>query len=102
MPATKKAAAIHAVIGTDDVEVKRVAKEISAQLGAGGDFGADIIDGHADNADGAAQRIYNTIEALNTFAFFGWREARVAEECELLWRRPHQQRRGHDRGAGKN
>ncbi len=71
MPATKKTAAIQAVIGTDDVEVKRVAKEISIQLGAGGDFGADIIDGHADNADGAAQRIYQTIEALNTFGFFG-------------------------------
>lgn len=74
MPATKKAAAasaMYAVIGTDDVEVKRVAHELSIRLGAGGDFGADIIDGHADNADGAAQRIYQTIEALNTFGFFG-------------------------------
>jgi DNA polymerase-3 subunit delta len=71
MPATKKAAAIHTVIGSDDVEVKRVAKELSTQFGTGGEFGTDIIDGHADNADGAAQRIYQTIEALNTFGFFG-------------------------------
>src|SRR5688572_13476060 len=70
MPSAK-IATIHAVIGTDDVEVKRVAKELSAKLGPGGEFGTDIIDGHADNAEGATQRIYQTIEALNTFGFFG-------------------------------
>src|SRR4051812_44350919 len=69
MPAKKSA--IHAVIGTVDVEVKRVAKELSAQLGSGGEFSTDIIDGHADNADQAAQRIYQTVKALNTFGFFG-------------------------------
>src|SRR3954463_14841285 len=69
MPAKKSA--IHAVIGTDDVEVKRVAKELSAQLGSGGEFGTDIIDGQAENSDQAAQRIYQTVEALNTFGFFG-------------------------------
>src|SRR5687768_16963382 len=70
MPAAKTAN-IHAVIGSDDVEVKRVAKELSLKLSPGGEFGADIIDGQADNAEGAAQRIYQTIEALNTFGFFG-------------------------------
>src|SRR5688572_7586388 len=70
MPATKTAA-IHAVIGSDDVEVKRAAKLLSEKLSPGGEFAVDIIDGHADNADGAAQRIYQTIEALNTFGFFG-------------------------------
>jgi DNA polymerase III subunit delta len=70
MPSAKTAT-IHAVIGTDDVEVKRVAKELSVKLGPGGEFGTDIIDGQADNADGAAQRVYQAIEALNTFGFFG-------------------------------
>ena len=36
-----------------------------------GDFGQEIISGQAGNADDAAQRIYQTIEALNTFGFFG-------------------------------
>ncbi len=67
----KSATTIHAVIGTEDVEVKREAQELAAKLGGSGDFGADVIDGQADNADGAAQRIYQTIEALNTFGFFG-------------------------------
>ena len=73
MPASKTATAseIHAVIGTDDVEVKRVAHELSVRFGAGGDFGADIVDGQVDNSEQAAQRIYQTIEALNTFGFFG-------------------------------
>lgn len=62
---------IHAVIGTDDVDVKRHAAELAARLGGTGEFGADVIDGQAENADGAAQRVYQTIEALNTFGFFG-------------------------------
>jgi DNA polymerase III subunit delta len=63
---------ITAVIGTDDVEVKRMARELCAQLTPpGSDFGADIIDGQADNSEQAAQRIYKTVEALETFGFFG-------------------------------
>ena len=69
--AAVKTASIYAVIGTDDVEVKRVAKELSVKLGAGGDFGADIIDGQVENADQAAQRVYQAIEAIQTFGFFG-------------------------------
>ena len=68
---TAKATSVHAVIGSDDVEVKRVARELAGELGSGGEFGTDIIDGQADNADQAAQRIYQTVEALNTFGFFG-------------------------------
>lgn len=69
--AAVKTASIYAVIGTDDVEVKRVAKELSVRLGAGGDFGADIIDGQVENTDQAAQRVYQAIEAIQTFGFFG-------------------------------
>jgi DNA polymerase III subunit delta len=65
--------AIHAVVGSDESEVKRVAAELAAALtppGAG-DFGLEIIDGCADNADQAATRIRLTIEALQTLPFLG-------------------------------
>ncbi|MDB6153823.1 MAG: polymerase delta subunit [Chthoniobacteraceae bacterium] len=64
-------AAFHAVLGSDESEVKRAARELAGQLSPGGDFGVDIIDGSADNADQAATRIHQTIEALLTFPFFG-------------------------------
>ncbi len=64
-------AAIRAIVGTDEAEIKRAAKALADELSPGGDFGADIIDGTADNADAAVGKIHSTIEALNTFAFFG-------------------------------
>ena len=67
----KDAAPIHAILGTDDFEVKRVARELAEALTPPGDFGQEIISGQAGNADDAAQKIYQTIEALNTFGFFG-------------------------------
>jgi DNA polymerase-3 subunit delta len=77
MPKTsaKKTAAanIHAVVGSDEAEVKRVAAELAQKLtppGAG-DFGLDVIDGAADNAEQAATRIRSTIEALQTLPFMG-------------------------------
>src|SRR4029077_8430425 len=42
-----------------------------------GDFGLEIIDGLADNAEQAASRIRSTIEALQTLPFFG--------EGKLVW-----------------
>jgi DNA polymerase-3 subunit delta len=73
MAATKKTAqaAIAAVVGSDEAEVKRVARELAEALTPPGDFGADIIDGTAENADAAIGKIHATIEALNTFPFFG-------------------------------
>ncbi|MHA3770762.1 DNA polymerase III subunit delta [Verrucomicrobiota bacterium sgz303538] len=76
MPVAKTKAAksqIHAVLGTDESEVKRVAKDLAAQLtpADGGDFGQDIIDGTAANADDASAKIHLTIEALLTLPFFG-------------------------------
>jgi DNA polymerase-3 subunit delta len=73
MPAAKKAVqtAIHAVVGSDEAEIKRAARELADKLTPPGDFGADIIDGVAENADAAAGRIHSAIGALNTFAFFG-------------------------------
>ena len=69
--AAKATAQIFAVAGSDETAVKESAKRLAAQLSPGGDFGTDIIDGVADNADGAAARTHATIEALLTFPFFG-------------------------------
>jgi DNA polymerase-3 subunit delta len=64
---------IYAVIGSDESEVKRFAAELAARLAPkdAGEFGNDVIDGVAENSDQAAARIHQTIEAVNTFPFFG-------------------------------
>ena len=73
-PKTKAATAnIYAVVGSDEAEVKRVATELATNLtppGAG-DFGLEVIDGAADNAEQGAARIRSAIEALQTLPFFG-------------------------------
>jgi DNA polymerase-3 subunit delta len=53
--------------------VKRFAAELAQKLAPedAGDFGLEVIDGIADNADQAAARIRLTIEALQTLPFFG-------------------------------
>jgi DNA polymerase-3 subunit delta len=76
MPKEKAKAAsakIYAVLGSDESEVKRVAAELASNLtppGAG-DFGLEVIDGAADNADQAEARVRSAIEALQTLPFFG-------------------------------
>jgi DNA polymerase-3 subunit delta len=64
---------IHAVVGSDEAEVKRVAADLAAKLTPpeAGDFGLEIIDGCADNSEQAAARIRSAIEALQTLPFFG-------------------------------
>src|ERR1051326_2079732 len=76
MPKTKArsiATKIYAVVGSDDVEVKNIAAQLADKLkpADAGDFGLEIIDGAADNAEQAAARIRSTIEALRTLPFFG-------------------------------
>ena len=78
MPKTKTksktaTAKIHAVVGSDESEVKRVAAELAIDLTPpdAGEFGVEVIDGCADYADQAATRIRSTIEALQTLPFFG-------------------------------
>src|SRR5437870_9903482 len=64
---------IHAVVGSDEAEVKHIAAELAVKLtppGAG-DFGLEIIDAAADNAEQAAARVSSTIDALQTLPFFG-------------------------------
>src|SRR5438477_11467855 len=64
---------IHAVVGSDESEVKRVAAELAAKLTPpeAGDFGLEIIDACADNVEQAVARIRSAIEALQTLPFFG-------------------------------
>ncbi len=61
------------VVGSDEGEVKRVAAELAQKLVPQdtGDFGLEVIDGAADNAEQADARIRSTIEALQTLPFFG-------------------------------
>jgi DNA polymerase III subunit delta len=67
------AAKIYAIVGSDDVEVKHTAAKLAEKLKPkdAGEFGLEIIDGAADNAEQAAARIRSTIEALRTLPFFG-------------------------------
>ncbi len=71
--AKTSAANMYGVAGSDEAEVKRVASALAEELQpeAGGDFGLEVIDGSADNAEQAASRIRSAIEALQTIPFFG-------------------------------
>jgi DNA polymerase-3 subunit delta len=71
--AARHTAHLYAVVGSDESAVKAVAAELAANLtpADGGDFGLEVIDGCADNADQAAARIRSAIEALQTLPFFG-------------------------------
>src|ERR1700745_3399788 len=76
MPKAKakvQGANIHAVVGSDEAAGKRVAAGLGQKLypDDAGDFGLEVIDGTADNAEQAAARIRSTIEALQTLPFFG-------------------------------
>lgn len=72
-PPTKSSTRFHAVVGSDESEVKRAARELADRMtpAGGGDFACDVIDGAVTYADEAATRIHATIEALLTFPFFG-------------------------------
>jgi DNA polymerase-3 subunit delta len=63
----------YGVVGSDEGEVKCVAAELAQKLVSqdAGDFGLEVIDGVADNAEQVDARIRSTIEALQTLPFFG-------------------------------
>ena len=75
MPPPKKSASSNftAVIGTDDAVVKEAALKLSRELAPpdAGDFGVEVIDGVAENADHCAQIVNATMGALQTLPFFG-------------------------------
>jgi DNA polymerase-3 subunit delta len=60
-----------AVLGSDEAEIKRRARELAESMTPEGDFGVDIVDGDVDGADAAASRVHDAIQALMTFPFFG-------------------------------
>jgi DNA polymerase-3 subunit delta len=70
---TQSESQIHAVVGSDESEVKRVAAELAAKLTPpdAGEFGVEVIDACADNVDQAVAKIRLGIEALQTIPFFG-------------------------------
>ena len=72
-PKTKTAAAIFAVLGSDEGAVKAEALRLAAELAPAdaGEFGVEVIDGAADHAANAATRVHETIAALQTLPFFG-------------------------------
>src|SRR5205809_5082605 len=67
---------IYAVLGSDEAEVKRVASELAAKLSPpdADEFGLEVIDGCADNAEQAVLKIRSAIEALQTLPLFGGRK----------------------------
>jgi DNA polymerase-3 subunit delta len=79
MPPRQKSAktsgpsSVFAVMGSDEGETKRRAKELAIELTPeeGADFGVDTIDGMADNTEQAVLRIRQAIEAIQTLPFFG-------------------------------
>src|SRR5437868_6188674 len=76
MPKTKTSAKtlqLYAVVGSDEAVVKREAALLADKLTPtdAGDFGLEIVDGCADNIDGAVGAIRSTIAAVQTLPFFG-------------------------------
>ncbi len=75
MPPPKKSASSNfaAVLGTDESRVKETALALSRELAPAdaGDFGVDIIDGAADNAEHCERIVRATMDALQTLPFFG-------------------------------
>lgn len=75
MPPPKKAPSSNftAVLGTDDLRVKESALALARKLAPAdaGEFGTEVIDGAAENADHCAQIVRGVMEALQTLPFFG-------------------------------
>jgi DNA polymerase III subunit delta len=68
-----KAANLHFIHGSDEAAVKETALALVRALAPpeAGEFGTEIIDGAADNADHAARICRQTMEALQTLPLFG-------------------------------
>lgn len=67
---------ILAFVGSDEAQVKEAALVRFRQLvpPEEADFGAEVIDGVAENAEGATRAVAQTINALQTLPFFGGRK----------------------------
>lgn len=68
-----KAANVHFVFGTDEAQVKEAALALVQRLTppGTGDFGTDIVDGAAENAEQAARACAQAVEGVLTPSLFG-------------------------------
>lgn len=75
MPSATKRATSNfvAVIGTDDAMMKEAALKLSRELAPAdaGEFGVEIIEGTAENAEHCERIVRNVMEGLQTLPFFG-------------------------------
>ncbi len=64
---------LFAFLGSDEAQVKEAALKLAQKLAPAdaGEFGLEVIEGGADNADHAAKLVAETIQALQTLPFFG-------------------------------
>ena len=70
--AANKADNVFAFVGTDEGRVRQAAHDCFTRKSNGLDeFGAEVIDGTAENSEDASRIIGRTIEALLTMPFFG-------------------------------
>lgn len=71
--ATLKAVNVHFLHGTDEALVKEAAMTLARRLSppSAGDFGTEIVDGTAENAEHATRLCAQAIEGLQTLPLFG-------------------------------
>lgn len=68
MPGTSQ---IHAFFGSDEAQVKEAALRLSEKLAPDDEFGLEVVNGSADNAEHACRIVGETVEAIQTLPFFG-------------------------------
>lgn len=64
---------IYAFVGSDEARAAEAALAAVRRLAPAdaGDFGTDVVDGQADNAEAAQNAVFSAIQALQTLPFFG-------------------------------
>jgi DNA polymerase-3 subunit delta len=72
-PPAQKLPRLHFVTGSDEAEVRMVAKDLAARLAPAdaGEFGMETIELPADTVDCALEMIDRTVGAIRTLPFFG-------------------------------
>lgn len=84
--AAKKNPNILAFVGSDEARLKEAALEKFRELvpPEEADFGAEVIDGVAENAEGAVRIVTETIGALQTMPFFGGKKVVWLKSANLF------------------
>lgn len=81
-----KAENIHVVVGTDEAQVKETALKLSRDLSpaGAGEFGLEVVDGNADNAEHAVAIVAQVVEAIQTIGFFGQGKVVWFKGCNFM------------------